>query len=99
MEFAFEPPEWDRVNVASASGPTAVHLDSAWSLPSTFTDMISLKAQVNLITKVGIGVVSISQMTQCPGIRKKYFFKEVTKAKWSAQGHSTGLISIPLHAG
>lgn len=43
---------------------TAVHLDCAPSLPSTFTDVISSDPQVH---PLGMLVVPVSEMTQCPG--------------------------------
>ena len=43
---------------------TAVPLDCAPSLPSTFTDVISSDPQVH---PMGMLVVPISEMTQCPG--------------------------------
>lgn len=43
---------------------TAVHLDCDPSLPSTFADVISSDPQVH---PMGMLVVPISEMTQCPG--------------------------------
>lgn len=63
----------------------AVHLDSASSLPSTFTDIISSDPQVSPMMKVGMVMISILQMTQCtgagwPGLTR-CFYNEDSKAK------------------